>query len=372
MTDVIYLMIFAIIVILPFALAALDFIFFVLKKEVFCFELIAFFIGSVYMMLAYMLWDLPEYSQALNIYGFENVHEPFSRNHMLTIVGMAAWGFVSYLFLKFRRKALPPIVEVLSLAGVYIGCGISIVWCIQLLCGGRPIGIQISVWDWIEILCLCVVPVLYLIHVFQLMKCLIREKAEKQEKISYTNPILKKINIWLLKGANLFWVTGLVMIPLLGILIMILCLFGQQPDSIVKAFTETSDWILSGQISPPPVEYDVHYLCTVSLRGHKKLVRPIRFGIRKGNRIVVNRQLCIANAFEQLIMERTPRFHHAIRSFYDTYGYPISKHIHSAWSADVVYLLMKPLEWLFLLVLYLFDIKPEDRIARQYLPEIKG
>jgi hypothetical protein len=35
--------------------------------------------------------------------------------------------------------------------------------------------------------------------------------------------------------------------------------------------------------------------------------------------------------------------------------------------ADFIYLLMKPLEWLFLAVLYTVDRKPENRIAKQYL-----
>ena len=138
---------------------------------------------------------------------------------------------------------------------------------------------------------------------------------------------------------------------------------------MILAFTKTSDWILSGEIAPPPVAYDTHYLCTVSLRGHRKLVKPIRYGIRRGEKIVVNRQLCVANAFEQLIEEKTPRLHRKIRNFYDTYGYPISKHINSAWSADVVYLIMKPLEWFFVAVLYLCDVNPEDRIHSQYLPK---
>lgn len=60
------------------------------------------------------------------------------------------------------------------------------------------------------------------------------------------------------------------MIPLLGILLIILVIFGQSPDSIIKAFTETSDWTLSQEISPPPIEdYSGHYLCTVALKGHK-------------------------------------------------------------------------------------------------------
>ncbi len=61
-----------------------------------------------------------------------------------------------------------------------------------------------------------------------------------------------------------------------------------------------------------------------------------------------------------------------IRYFYDTYGYPVSKHIRSAWAADVVYVIMKPLEWFFLMILYLFDEKPENRIASQYLPAKKS
>lgn len=113
-----------------------------------------------------------------------------------------------------------------------------------------------------------------------------------------------------------------------------------------------------------------HYLCTVSLKGHPRIIKPVRYGIRHNNRIIVNRQLCIANAFEDLIKERSPIFHQRIRSFYDKYGYPLSKHINTEVSADIVYILMKPLEYIFLVILYLFDKKPENRIARQYLPII--
>ncbi|MBP3272139.1 MAG: hypothetical protein J6M17_07925, partial [Ruminococcus sp.] len=87
---------------------------------------------------------------------------------------------------------------------------------------------------------------------------------------------------------------------------------------------------------------------------------------RAGDRIIVNRQLCIANAFEDLIMDKTPRFHRALRGFYDKYGYPLCRSITTPLRADIVYIIMKPLEWLFLIVLYLFDTKPESRISAQY------
>lgn len=354
---------------LPFVLVALDFIFFMLKKEKPIFELISFFIGGVYMALAYLLWDLPDYRQPLNLYNYVRAHEPFSSEHMMSIVIFALWGFFSYFILKFTRKALPPLWEVILLGGVYVGCGLSLVWMFQLLCAGWPEGIQFGVSDYFICLCLCVVPFLYLVHAIFFMVKLVKEKAEKQESIHYENPMMQKINLWFLKGANLFLAALIALLPVLGILVILLCLFGQQPDGIILAFTKTSDWVLSKEIAPPPVAYDTHYLCTVSLRGHRKLVKPIRYGIRKGEKIVVNRQLCVANAFEQLIMEKTPRFHKAVRNFYDTYGYPISRHIRHAWTADVVYLMMKPLEWVFLVVLYLFDEKPENRICSQYLPK---
>ena len=157
--------------------------------------------------------------------------------------------------------------------------------------------------------------------------------------------------------------------PILITFISILILFGQQPDSFVKAFTDTGDWNLSQKIPTPNISYQGHYLCTVSLRGHPSIVKPLRLGVRHGQKIVVNRQVLVANAFEQLIQERFPRIHRFIRTNYDKYGYPLSRHIQTPRSADIVYILMKPLEWFFTLTLYTFDRDPETRIAKQYLPK---
>lgn len=140
----------------------------------------------------------------------------------------------------------------------------------------------------------------------------------------------------------------------------------QGLDAPIKTFTDTADWTFSKQIPPPPLEYDGHYLCTVAAGGHRKVVKPIRLGTRRNETIVVNRQLCIANAFEELIQERMPRFHRKIRGIYDTYGYPLSKKITTPVKADLIYIMMKPLEWVFLITLYMFDLRPEKRIARQY------
>lgn len=134
-------------------------------------------------------------------------------------------------------------------------------------------------------------------------------------------------------------------------------------------FTCSNRWLLSQQVSPPKLPYDGHYLCTVSVQGHRKVVKPFRWGVRGGIRIWVNRQLLVANAFEQILEKRMPRIHKVIRTIYDRYGYPIAKHITTPMSADIVYILMNPFEICFLMVIYLHDAYPENRIIRQYLPK---
>ena len=158
----------------------------------------------------------------------------------------------------------------------------------------------------------------------------------------------------------------MMILPIAVIIEILYILMGQGVDGFIKVFTDTADWTFSQQIPPPPMEYDGHYLCTIAAGGHKKIVKPLRYGKRRGAIILVNRQLAAANAFEDLIAEKMPKFHRAVRNFYDKYGYPISKYITTPLRADIVYIIMKPIEWLFIFVLYLFDNHPENRIAVQY------
>lgn len=360
------------IALLPFLLIGIDIVFAVKKKKSIIFECIAFGFGGIYMFLGWVLWDPMPWEEPLNFYGFSTANEPIRSEHSLTLVVIALIGFLCYLILKYAKK-LSPLGKVFGIAGLYGGIIVCAAFLFQMLCMGRPegwTGLEFFADNVFYVWSECLVPILFLIHAVKMFVGFVREQAKLQEEVSYEEKgFLNKCNRFLLKGGNLYWMALILMFPLYGIVICILCLFGQKPDSLIKAFTETSDWVLSGKISPPPVREDVHYLCTVALSGHEELVKPLRYGIRRGEKIVVNRQLCVANAFEQLLEERTPRFHRAVRHFYDTYGYPISRWIRTPWSADLVYLMMKPLEWVFVFILYLFDEKPENRIAGQYLPK---
>lgn len=54
-------------------------------------------------------------------------------------------------------------------------------------------------------------------------------------------------------------------------------------------------------LEPKVIKGDGDYLCTVTVKGYRKLVKPVRAGIRHGERIAVNRQFRITNAFENIL-----------------------------------------------------------------------
>lgn len=333
-----------------------------IKKLEMKIEFITLIIGSIFMFLFFVsgIPNIRYKDWNESIYPFE-IHTPIATEMMLSICVFILVAILGYLVLRFvKMNKLSPLVFVLAMSALYIGVIIAMLWICQV--------VKLDIVNLILIL----FPVNIIVIFIKVIKdVVIKWNLEyKDKENSLKDNKLINICYKILNNAlNWPWLALIFMVPLLGILIGILVLFGQAPDSAIKAFTETAEWNLSTKIPAQSLEHDGHYLCTVAAGGHRKVVKPIRLGRRGGKYIVVNRQLCIANAFEQIIEEKTPKFHYLVRSFYDKYGYPVAKHINSKYTADFVYFLMKPLEWIFLMVIYLFDNKPENRIAIQYLPK---
>ena len=321
------------------------------------FEYITICLGILYTLLYLPLTNIVFADWPEPLYNAQ-VHSPIWTAGVPTVAVLSLLGAAGYLALStIPLKKTPPLLTVLSISAMYLGIMQCALWTFQVF---AP--------DWR--IWLCLLPVNCILISIKVIRQKINEWGEEspQNTKIFSSPFLSRINVWLSRSSRWPIAAFLLAWPLLGIVIAILVLFGQQPDSLVKAWTETSDWNLSQQISPQNVFYDEHYLCTVAAGGHRRLVKPLRMGERRGHPVIVNRQLCIANAFEQVLEERLPRLHRPIRAFYDRYGFPLARHIHSPYAADAIYLLMKPLEWFFLAVLYAVDVKPENRIAVQYLP----
>lgn len=336
------------------------------QKAVNILSLITLLVGGIeYILLLFLSLDpIGEWYEAVFDY---QTHYPISGNFGISIELPFILGLLCLvLLLILKPEKLSPIVSASLVAGTFILNIIQVFIAIQI---SKQLFDPLNWMANFDLL-------FYVYHLnILIISCIAIKKQIKYQlkfyeslpdtslKTKFTNSLYHQIN-------NIYKYSGLIFLCLfviIALLEVIFIIIGQGADGPVKAFTDTADWTFSQQIPPPPKEYEGHYLCTVAAGGHKKVVKPLRYGLRQGKIIIVNRQLCIANAFEDYIMEKFPRFHKFIRSVYDTYGYPISRHIISPGRADAVYLLMKPLEWIFLIFLYLFDAKPEERIRRQYM-----
>ena len=327
-------------------------------------EVTTMIVGSIFMFLASSFVGIKYKDWNERIFPHE-IHTPIATEMMLTICIFILVSILGYLVLRFVKiNKLSPLALVLAMSALYIGAIVAGLW----------IG-QVFKMD-AKNLILILFPLNVIVIFIKVIKDVIikwNSEFKDNKRVLKDNKLINLCNKILNNALNWPWLALVFMVPLLGILIGVLAVFGQAPDSVIKAFTETAEWNLSTKLPAQSLESSTngHYLCTVAAGGHKEIVKPIRLGRRGGKYIVVNRQLCIANAFEQIIEEKAPKFHYVVRSFYDKYGYPVAKHINSKYTADFVYFLMKPLEWIFLIVIYLFDNKPENRIAIQYLPKKK-
>ena len=293
---------------------------------------------------------------------FTELHEPFYEKNMLSLCLFALAAMVC-LYLLDRGRVMPPLAAVICVSGVYGGIILGLFYISQL---------TVNILNDLNLLVAVGYLILFPVNIFIISARVIRETVLLYTTYFRENDIESKNRLDSFLRSSLEKAAGWVIFPLIGlipftgVLVCLCILCGQGPFGIIRAFTNTSDWTYSTMISPPPVEYEGHYLCTVAVNGHERVVKPLRLGVRHGVVIGVNRQLCAANAFEQLIEDKAPRLHRLVRHIYDKYGYPVSKHITTRLRADIVYILMKPLEWLFVAVLYLFDRDPESRIAVQY------
>ncbi len=282
----------------------------------------------------------------------------FSPNHRLTIYIWISISIITFFYSTYRKQSSSPIIEILTNCFLLIGIVFNIV-----------LAFHIELWLWA--IGNLPVTLLFITVLIENQKKIIKLSDTDSFK---TNSFLTRLasKILLLSPWLKFPILILLCLPIIVIISSILILFGQKPDSIIRAFTDTYKHGLSElDYMCENVECGGHYLTSVAANGHKIVVKPKRLGIRNNALIICNRQLLVSNAFEELIAEKTPKLHRFIRKNYNKVGNVIHKYYYlfeNKFLSDLIYILMKPFELIFIITLYLFDKKPENRIARQYIP----
>lgn len=315
--------------------------------------IIAFFLSAVLFCFGMMAYSA-DYTVAIDI--VDGGYSPFSSEHLLTLLTFFILAMVGLINLWIKGRRLPPLLYVFSLIFVWIGIPISFSVWLQITSNTE----FYSAWLF------GFLPIVYIITAVAVISTSVAQAAALASTKVYDHKFLQYLNQKMANAAHQPYYVLVLLIPVFAVIVAILMLFGQDANSITKVFTETTTWNFSTKTHPPFLDHTGHYLCTVAVCGDPAVVKPLRLGKRHGQEIIVNRQLLIANAFEELIAEASPTAHRMIRGFYDKYGYPLSKKITSPRGSNTVYRLMKPLEYFFLLCLYLCVEKPEQKIAKQY------
>lgn len=344
---------FLILIGLPLLIALIDFLGFLIKgKRIVNIALIRIVEIGAFLILPYMYVSLDNKNDCCGD------SAAFSPEHQPTIWVIAILCLIAYFYSSYRKLISTPVLEIIINSFLLIGIVLNVFIAIQTKDSFLAIGGNLS----IILLAILVLAKNQKAFIEQSQEL---ENSPKSKLESFAWQILK------LQPIVKFPIIFILCLPILVIITAILLLVGQKPDSIVRAFTDTykhgfSQW----DYKCDNVQCGGHYLCSVAANGHTKIVRPQRRGIRNGHNIICNRQLLISNAFEDLIQDRLPFLHKLIRRQYNKVGNFIHRYydiFNNKFVSDFIYILMKPLEWFFLLTLYTFDRKPENRIAKQYI-----
>ncbi|WP_416370325.1 DUF6688 domain-containing protein [Tenacibaculum ovolyticum] len=297
-------------------------------------------------------------------------YTPLGQKNMITVFVFYTLYVISKILIWKKSKTLPPLTWVITTVFVIIGIVLNLFIILQTSYSNDmfefnydPINTSTNHNTITFFLFYPFISSITSIYVLAKSSNIV---ADHFNDYQYKNSILSYLHNILFKIKSYPLIILLLIFPVFFIITIILMLFGQDSDSMIKVFTDTTTWRFSQQSHPPALDHKGHYLCTVAARGNPTIVKPIRIGKRQGKPIIINRQLMIANAFEDVIQVNYPKTHHFIRENYDTYGYNLSKVINTPFKSNLIYIIMKPLEWLFIIFLYLFCTKPEELIKRQY------
>ena len=217
----------------------------------------------------------------------------FSPDHSVGIYVLIIAYKAAYLISMNRTTIFTPLLEVLLNLLLMLGLAINTALCFHLDTNSFMFGPLLWIFGNVPIMML-------LLMKLSKHEDMLRRYIQKHDlEVNGIPDRLSKFFLTL-EPAVKYPVLALMLVPLSVLFSLVLVLFGQKPDSLIRAFTETYrhgfselDHLCSNVVCGG------HFLCSVGANGHRSVVKPIRYGVRKGSKIICTRQLLVANAFEE-------------------------------------------------------------------------
>ena len=301
------------------------------------------------------------------LYIFKEEAELLDWNYIVSIWVLTAVNIYFYFFSRKNKFSTGPLTLVVIPSMLIIGIIIAIIQFIHfspfLLYGSAFMIIfplfSIFVFPIFSLIQSVILLSTELYSVLQLNKQIVLNSNNKSKIIE------KLANFYFGKNAL---IAQLLTFPIfLTVAQFLFIILTEKPDSIIQAFLESSDGIFSQGINDNKRPPQPEYICTIAAYGNSRMVKPLHYGIRGGKVIRVTRQLKICNAFEEVMEEKYPKTQRFLRKQYDNLQIPIDKWKTVTIVSNILYIIIKPMEWFFLIILYLVCKNPETKIGKQYL-----
>lgn len=229
----------------------------VFKKKVTIGNIIIIWI-HVLAFFAFMLFFLlnsNEYNVAID--ALDEGYTPFGWEHIWTLFAFYALYLIAKGLLWFKSTTLPPLTWVVSCALVIIGI---LIWMIIIAQTSIDYPHEVDLSDAGPQEISSVTPFLFypLITNISSLYILLRsfdEVTYRFDDYNYTNPTLNYLHGFLLKRRAYPLAIILAIFLIFFLVTAILMLFGQEYDSMVKVFTDTTTWRFSQKSHPPPFHH---------------------------------------------------------------------------------------------------------------------
>lgn len=304
----------------------------------------------------------------LFLFIFKEEAELLDWKYIITIWALTALSIIFYFLSRRKKYTTGPLTLVLIPSTLITGILLAIVQFIHfspiIFIGGLFTGTSLLFFS------------IFVLPAFSLVQAAILLSVELYSSLQLNkNKILKdtKKSDFINKLASIYFgkyhlIAQVITFPIfITVVQFIFIIFTGKPDSIIQAFVESGDGLFS-QGRNDNYTPTTEYICTIAAYGNPKLVKPLHWGHRHGSVIRVTRQLKICNAFEEMLAEKVPKTQKYLRKVYDGLQIPVDKWKKVTLISNTLYIFIKPMEWTFLIALYLLDKNPETKIARQYLP----
>lgn len=159
---------------------------------------------------------------------------------LFTIVCLLA---LYVLWLK-PADQLPPLIPVLAVAILYIDCLYVVLWTIQIYEPSDVMDAYLLIPGAAFVLVVArTIAITVQAHSVDVERSI---KLENNALLAWLNRYVARAKTWPVAAFT-------VALPLLGLAYAAPVLLGQGPHALIRAFSDTSDWTLSQQTSPPNV-----------------------------------------------------------------------------------------------------------------------